>query len=126
MLTIDHHVQSALYKFNREMKHLNQGEGQVPCQAGQPSKDGFDGDRPGMVKCLYRTMLTAFSTQNCRKEQEMLRKILDKRASKRSSLNGSLTTRAVLFAKATLFSSLSTEEKLSWLSIGTWIPYRTF
>ena len=40
MLTIDHHVQSTLYKFNREMKHLNQGEGQVPCQAGQPSKDG--------------------------------------------------------------------------------------
>jgi hypothetical protein len=67
MLTIDHHVQSALSKFNREMKDLNQGEGQVPCQAGQPSKDGP--------------------------------------------------------ANATLSSSLSTEEKLSWLSIGIWIPY---
>jgi hypothetical protein len=101
MLTIDHHVQSALYKFNREMKHLNQGEGQVPCQAGQPSKDGPDVDLPEMVKWISH-----------------------KRPSKHTALNGFLTRRGVLFAKATLSSSLSTEEKFSRLSVGTWIPYR--
>ena len=26
MLPIDHHVQNALYKFNREMKRANQGD----------------------------------------------------------------------------------------------------
>ena len=101
MLTIDHHVQSALYKFNREMKHLNQGEGQVPCQAGQPSKDGPDVDRPEMVKWISH-----------------------KRPSKHTALKGFLTRRGVLFAKATLSSSLPTEEKFSRLSVGTWIPYR--
>ena len=115
MLTIDHHVQSALYKFNREMKHLNQGEGQVPCQAGQPSKDGPDVDRPS-INCLC--------PRTFRKEQEMLKRITHKRPSKHPALKGFLTRRGVLFAKATLSSSLSTEEKLSWLSLGIWIPYR--
>jgi hypothetical protein len=115
MLTINHHVQSTLYKFNREMKHLNQGEGQVPCQAGQPSKDGPDVDRPS-VNCLCH--------RNFRKEQEMLKRITHKRPSKHTALNGSLTRRGVLFAKASLSSSLSSEEKFSRLSIGTWIPYR--
>ena len=94
MLTIDHHVQNALYKFNREMKGLNQGATE-------------------MVNCH----------RNFRKEQEMLKRITHKRPSKHTALNGSLTRRGVLFAKATLSSSLSTEEKFSWLSIGTWIPY---
>ena len=114
MLTIDHHVQSALYKFNREMKHLNQGEGQVPCEAGQPSKDGPDVDRPS-VNCLCH--------RNFRKEQEMLNRITHKRSSKHTALNGFRTRRGVLFAKATLSSFLSTEERLSWLSTGIWIPY---
>ena len=39
MLPIDHHIQNALYKFNREMKSLNQGP-TLPSLAGQPSKDG--------------------------------------------------------------------------------------
>jgi hypothetical protein len=113
MLTIDHHVQSAFYKFNREMKHLNQGEGQVPCQAGQPSKDSPDVDCPEMVNCH----------RNFRKEQEILKRSAHKRPSKHTALNGSLMRRGVLFARATLSSSLSTEEKFSRLSIGTWIPY---
>ena len=33
MLPIDHHIQNALYKFNREMKDLNQ-EATVPSLAG--------------------------------------------------------------------------------------------
>ena len=96
MLTTDHHVQNALYRFNREMKGLNQG-------ATVPSLTG---------------LLPSF-----RKEQEMLKRITHKRPSKYTALNGSLTRRGVLFAKANLSSSLSTEEKVSWLSIGTWIPY---
>ena len=112
MLTIDHHVQNALYKFNREMKGLNQGA-TVPSLAGQPSKDGPDVDCTEMVNCH----------RNFRKEQEMLKRITHKRPSKHTTLNGSLTRRGVLFAKATLSSSLSTEEKFSRLSIGTWIPY---
>ena len=113
MLPIDHHVQNTLYKFNREMKRLNQGA-TLPSLAGQPSKDGPDVDRPS-VNCLCH--------RNFRKEQEMLKRITHKRPSKHTALNGFLTRRGVLFAKATLSSSLSTEEKISWLSIGTWIPY---
>jgi hypothetical protein len=45
-------------------------------------------------------------------------------APKRKAFNGSLTRRAILSAKATLSRSLSAEEKLSWLSIGIWIPFR--
>ena len=55
--------------------------------AGQPSKDGTE-----------------------------LKRITHKRPSKHTALNGFLTRRGVLFAKATLSSFLSTEEKLSWLS----------
>jgi hypothetical protein len=105
MLPIDHHVQNALSKFNRDMKRLNQGA-TLPSLAGQPSKDGPDVGRPS-VNCLCH--------RSFRKEQKML--------SKHPSLNGFLTRRGVLFAKATLSSFLSTEEKLSWLSIGIWIPY---
>src|ERR1700756_3890618 len=112
MLPIDHHIQNALYKFNREMKGLNKGE-TVPSLTGQPSKDGPDVDRPEMVNCH----------RNFRKEQEMLKRITHKRPSKHTASNGFLTRRGVLFAKATLSSFLSTEEKLSWLSIGIWIPY---
>ena len=112
MLTIDHHVQDALYKFNREMKGLNQGA-TVPSLAGQPSKDGPGVEFLEMVNCH----------RNFRKEQEMLKRITHKRPSNHTALNGSLTRRVVLFAKATLSSSLSTEEKFSRLSIGTWIPY---
>ena len=113
MLPINHHVLNALYKFNREMKCLNQGA-TLPSLAGQPSKDGPDVDRPS-VNCLCH--------RNFRKEQEMLKRITHKKPSKHTALNGFLTRRGVLFAKATLSSFLSTEEKLSWLSIGTWIPY---
>ncbi len=105
MLPIDHHVQNALSKFNREMT--------LSSLAGQPSKDGPDVDRPS-VNCLHK---------NFRKEQEMLKTITHKRPSKHTALNGFLARRGVLFAKATLSSFLSTEEKLSWLSIGIWIPY---
>ena len=58
-----------------------------------------------------------------RKEQEMLKRITHKEPSKHTALNDSLTRQGVLFAKATLSSSLSIEEKFSRLSIGTWIPY---
>jgi hypothetical protein len=53
----------------------------------------------------------------------MLKLIKRHMAPKRTAFSGSLTRRAILSAKATL-SSLSTEEKLSWLSIGIWIPFR--
>jgi hypothetical protein len=121
MLPIDHHVQTALYKFNREMKRLNQGP-TLPSLAGQPSKDGPDVDRREMVKWLYRVIVNGRCHRNFRKEREMLKRITHKRPSKHTALNGFLTRRG-LFAKATLSSSLSTEEKLSWLSIGIWIPY---
>jgi len=49
MLSIDHHVQNAIYKFNRKMKRLKQ-EVTGPSLAGQPSKEGPDVDRPEMVK----------------------------------------------------------------------------
>jgi hypothetical protein len=58
------------------------------------------------------------------KEQEMLKLIKRRNASKGTVSDRSLASRAVSSAKATLCSSLSTEEKLSWLSIGIWIPYR--
>ncbi len=122
MLPIDHHVQNALYKFNREMKRLNQGA-TLPSLAGQPSKDGPDVDRPEMVNWLYQASVNCLCHRNFRKEQEMLKRITHKRPSKHTALNGFLTRRGVLFAKATLSSFLSTEEKLSWLSIGIWIPY---
>ena len=122
MLPIDHHVQNALNKFNREMKRLNQGA-TLPSLAGQPSKDGPDVDRPEMVKWLYRASVNCLCHRNFRKEQEMLKRITHKRPSKHTALNGFLTRRGVLFAKATLSSSLSSEEKFSRLSIGTWIPY---
>jgi hypothetical protein len=44
--------------------------------------------------------------------------------SKRTKLCGSVTRQEALFAKATLSSFLSTEQKLCWLSSGVWIPYR--
>ena len=113
MLPIDHHVLNALNKFNREMKRLNQGA-TLPSLAGLPSKDGPDVDRPS-VNCLCH--------RNFRKEQEMLKRITHKRPSKHTALNGFLTRRGVLFAKAPLSSSLSTEEKFSRLSIGIGIPY---
>ena len=56
MLPIDHHVQNTIYKFNREMKLLNQGA-TVPSLTGQPSKDDPDVDRPEMVKWLYRAIV---------------------------------------------------------------------
>jgi hypothetical protein len=125
MLPINHHVQNALYKFNREMKRLNQGA-TLPSLAGQPSKDGPDVDRPEMDKWLYRASVYRLCHRNFRKEQEMLKRITHKRPSKHTALNGFLTRRGVLFAKATLSSFLSTEEKLSRLSIGTWILIATF
>ena len=62
MLPIDHHVQNTLYKFNREMKRLNQGA-TAPSLAGQPSKDGPDVDRPEMVKSSVGRALTAFAAE---------------------------------------------------------------
>ena len=56
------------------------------------------------------------------KEQEIVKRITHRRLSKHTTSNDSLTRRGVLFAKANLSSSLSTEEKLSRLSIGIWIP----
>jgi hypothetical protein len=123
MLPIDHHVQNTIYKFNREMKLLNQGA-TVPSLTGQPSKDDPDVDRPEMVKWLYRAIVNCLCQRNFRKERKMLKRITHKRLSKHTASDGSLTRQGVLFAKATLSSSLSTEEKLSRLSIGTWIPYR--
>jgi hypothetical protein len=123
MLPIDHHVQKALYKFNREMTRLNQGA-TLPSLAGQLSKDGPDVDRPEMVKWLDRASVNCLCHRNFRKEQDMLKRITHKRPSKHTALNGFLTRRGVWFAKATLSSSLSTEEKFSRLSIGTWIPFR--
>jgi len=117
MLPIDYHVQNALNKFNREMKRLNQGA-TLTSLTGQPSKDGPDVDRPEM-----RASVNCLCHRNFRKEQEMLKRITHKRPSKHTALNGFLRRRGVLFAKATLSSFLSTEEKLSWLSIGIWIPY---
>ena len=125
MLPIDHHVQNALSKFNREMKRLNQGA-TLPSLAGQPSKDRPNVDRPEMVKWLSRAIVDCLCQRNFRKEQKMLKRITHKRLSKHTSLNGFLTRRGVLFAKATLSSFLSTEEKLSRLSIGTWILIATF
>jgi hypothetical protein len=56
----------------------------------------------------------------------MLKWIKRGRVSKRTELYGSVRRQEALFAKATLSSSLSTEQKLYWLSSGVWIPYRPF
>jgi hypothetical protein len=48
METINHHVQHALYKFNREMKRLDHGT-KLPSPAGQRSKGGSGGDRPAWL-----------------------------------------------------------------------------
>ena len=82
MLPIDHHIQNALDKFNREMKGLNQGV-TIPSLAGQPSKARPDVDCPEMVDCH----------RNFRKGREMLKRITHKGPSKHTALNGSLTRR---------------------------------
>ena len=56
MLPIDHHVQHALYKFNRDMKRLNHGT-TVPPLAGQRRKGGCDHERPGLVSRLRRAVV---------------------------------------------------------------------
>jgi hypothetical protein len=56
----------------------------------------------------------------------MLKWIKRGRVSKRAELYGSVRRQEALFAKATLSSSLSAEQKLCWLSAGVWIPYRPF
>jgi hypothetical protein len=48
MDTTNHHVQYALYKFNREMKRLNHGT-KLPSRAGQRSTGGSGGDHPGWL-----------------------------------------------------------------------------
>jgi carbonic anhydrase len=53
MLLIDHHVQHALYNFNRDMKCLKHGS-KGPSPAGQRSKGGSDRERPGMVSRFSR------------------------------------------------------------------------
>ena len=86
MLPIDHHIQNALYKFNREMKDLNQGA-TVPSLAGQPSKDGPDVEFLEMVNCH----------RNFRKEQEMLKRITHKWPSKYTALNALFSIFRVIF-----------------------------
>jgi len=54
----------------------------------------------------------------------MLKWIKCGRVSKRTKLYGPVRRQEALFAKATLFSSLSIEQKLCWLSAGVWLPYR--
>jgi hypothetical protein len=54
----------------------------------------------------------------------MLKWIKRDRVFKRTELYGSVRRQDALFAKATLSISLSTEQKLCWLSGGVWIPYR--
>jgi len=54
----------------------------------------------------------------------MLKWIKRGMVSKRTELYGSIRRREALSAKATLSSSLSTEQKLYWLSSGVWVPYR--
>jgi hypothetical protein len=95
MLPIDHHVQNALYKFNREMKRLNQGA-TAPSLAGQPSKDGRDVDRPEMVKWLYRAIVNCLCHRNFRKEQEMLKRITHEKAVEAHSVKWLLTRRGGL------------------------------
>jgi hypothetical protein len=54
----------------------------------------------------------------------MWNKIKSVRETKRANLYGSVKRQQALFAKATLSSSLSIEQRLCWLSAGVWIPYR--
>jgi hypothetical protein len=54
----------------------------------------------------------------------MLKWITRSRVSKRTNSYGFVGREEALAAKATLTSSLSTEQKLYWLSRGVWIPYR--
>ena len=54
----------------------------------------------------------------------MLNRIKPIRETKRTKLYGSVRRQEALFAKAVLFSSLSIEQKLGWLSAGVFIPYR--
>ena len=54
----------------------------------------------------------------------MLNRIKPVRGTKRTKLYCSVSRQEALFAKATLFSSLSIEQKLCWLSAGVWLPYR--
>jgi hypothetical protein len=70
MLPIDHHIQNAFYKFNREMEGLNQG-------ATVPSLTG---------------LLPSF-----RKEQEMLKRITHKWPSKYTALNALFSIFRVIF-----------------------------
>jgi hypothetical protein len=58
------------------------------------------------------------------RRQTMLKWIKRGPPAKRSSLYSSAGRQEALFAKATLSSSLSSEQKLCWLSAGVWIPYR--
>ena len=54
----------------------------------------------------------------------MLKWVKRGRVSKRTGLYGSVRRQEANFAKATLSSSLSAEQKLCWLSGGVWISYR--
>jgi len=54
----------------------------------------------------------------------MLKWIKRGRVSKRTNSYGFVRREEALAVKATLSSSLSTEQKLYWLSSGIWIPYR--
>jgi hypothetical protein len=54
----------------------------------------------------------------------MLKWIKRGRVSEQKESNPSGVRQEAPFAKATLSSSLSTEQKLQWLSVGVWIPYR--
>ena len=122
MLPIDNYVQNALYKFKREMKRLDP-RATLPSPAGPPSTDGPKVDRPEIVKMLYRAVVDCLCQRNLRKEPTLLKRIIHKRLSQQTASAGSLTRRGV-FAKTTLSSSLTNEEKLSRLSVGICIPYR--
>ena len=54
----------------------------------------------------------------------MLKWIKRGRPSKRPNLYSSAGRQEASFAKAGLSSSLSSEQKLRWLSARVWIPYR--
>ena len=54
----------------------------------------------------------------------MLKQIKRGRVFKRTNSYDFVRREEALVAKATLSSSLSTEQKLYWLSSGVWIPFR--
>jgi len=54
----------------------------------------------------------------------MLKWIKRGMVSKRTGLYASIRRTEAFSAKATLSLSLSTEQKLYWLSSGVWVPYR--